>query len=348
MSNKCGYNFDHKLFQKLIKQTNATYDDLSVKIGISQPSLAQYYSGRTTPTISALIKISDYFQVPIDVLIGRYSQEDCAKILKGSAEYMYKCRVSAFENYLTRRKDAGTVIMDVMEHMELYYAPYPYNLVDHIFAEPVDHILSEDHLEGLNRALETITPRERETLYLYFKEEKTLKEVGNDLGVTQERVRQIIAKALRKLRHPARSNLIRYGARGVELHDLEKIEEQIAEKKQRISESLEEIKKIEEENGQKLKTLELTKQIKMDELAELDLSVRSFNCLRRANCKTIDQVIELFENGTIWRVRNLGKKSIDEIIEKISDIYNIEFKPIRNENGVIVAYECIHDFKEVG
>ena len=63
--------------------------------------------------------------------------------------------------------------------------------------------------EKVNEVLETLTPREAEVLRLRFGlrdgSVQTLEEVGNAFGVTRERIRQIEAKALRKLRHPSRS-----------------------------------------------------------------------------------------------------------------------------------------------
>ena len=67
--------------------------------------------------------------------------------------------------------------------------------------------------EQLNDVLRTLTPREAKVLALRFGLEDghphTLEEVGSEFGVTRERIRQIEAKALRKLRHPSRSKCLK-------------------------------------------------------------------------------------------------------------------------------------------
>ena len=67
--------------------------------------------------------------------------------------------------------------------------------------------------EEVARALGTLSERERRVLQLRFGiddgRSRTLEEVGRDFGVTRERIRQIEAKALRKLRHPSRSRQLR-------------------------------------------------------------------------------------------------------------------------------------------
>ena len=67
--------------------------------------------------------------------------------------------------------------------------------------------------EQLSDVLSTLTPREAKVLKLRFGLEdgrsRTLEEVGKEFNVTRERIRQIEAKALRKLRHPSRSRKLK-------------------------------------------------------------------------------------------------------------------------------------------
>jgi RNA polymerase primary sigma factor len=78
---------------------------------------------------------------------------------------------------------------------------------------PVDSIIGLSLREQTNKVLNTLTPREERVLRLRFGLsdgcEHTLEEVGQDFAVTRERIRQIEAKALRKLRHPSRSKKLR-------------------------------------------------------------------------------------------------------------------------------------------
>jgi len=80
-------------------------------------------------------------------------------------------------------------------------------------ASPVDAVINLNLSEQTRKALATLTPREEKVLRMRFgigeKADHTLEEVGQDFAVTRERIRQIEAKALRKLRHPSRRKELR-------------------------------------------------------------------------------------------------------------------------------------------
>jgi RNA polymerase primary sigma factor len=84
---------------------------------------------------------------------------------------------------------------------------------DRKIMSPVDTASHELLKEQIGGVLDTLTPREQRVLRLRFGLEdgrsRTLEEVGREFKVTRERIRQIEAKALRKLRHPTRSRRLK-------------------------------------------------------------------------------------------------------------------------------------------
>ena len=73
---------------------------------------------------------------------------------------------------------------------------------------------------------------------------------------------------------------------------------------------------VEREETKKEKVLEMT-------IEELDLSVRSFNCLKRAGINTVEDLISKSEEE-MMKVRNLGRKSLEEVVGKITSL-GLEF-----------------------
>ena len=78
---------------------------------------------------------------------------------------------------------------------------------------PGASFIQEENKQGVISVLETLSSREKEVIVKRFGLDngrpKTLEEIGQEFGVTRERIRQIEAKALRKLRHPVREKMLR-------------------------------------------------------------------------------------------------------------------------------------------
>ena len=86
-------------------------------------------------------------------------------------------------------------------------------IADESISSPLDAVTYRLLKEDLEEVIKDLQPRERDVVRLRFGlvdgHARTLEEVGKEFGVTRERIRQIEAKALRKLRHPSRSRKLR-------------------------------------------------------------------------------------------------------------------------------------------
>jgi len=79
--------------------------------------------------------------------------------------------------------------------------------------QPIDAMIQSHLRETASRTLASLTPREERIVRMRFglgmNSDHTLEEVGQQFSVTRERIRQIEAKAIRKLKHPSRSRALR-------------------------------------------------------------------------------------------------------------------------------------------
>jgi len=206
---------------------------------------------------------------------------------------------------------------------------YPYNLAFAVFTNPwnrkeesenVRENVYRVYIPGLLAAVADLTEREQKVIEDRYMHHMTLEQCGYHFNVTRERIRQVEARALRKLRHP-------YSSKHWLLDTMDKARE-----------AQEELSRIELENVRLKNYIEShCPESKMacdnkpeDEhpvsvsIDELELSVRSFNCLRRAGINSTAD-LEGFTVERLMKVRNLGRKSIDEIIMRLKD-YGIEIK----------------------
>jgi len=207
---------------------------------------------------------------------------------------------------------------------------YPMNLLDEVARDALhpdgqwEHPFPEDIKGTLAYVFaETLTEREARVLLLRYLDKLTYEEVGKECGVTRERIRQIEQKALRKLRHPLRKNMLITGVRGAirETRILDTDKEYM----KRIDKAVMAVTEIaraatsapvefcENLGAEKDKVLPL---VLKKSAEELDLSVRAYNCLRRAGIKTIEDITKMsFEQ--LAKLRNMGEKTAMEVVEKL-------------------------------
>ena len=209
----------------------------------------------------------------------------------------------------------------------------------------------------IDNILTTLAPREMAVILYRFGLEDghhhLLEECGRFFGISREGVRQIEAKALRKLWHPARGvrkwqedNMPEAAKDQMKKHlfsrkvDLERLIDKIenlsnledVRKSREIErivsaldmsccyERLEQVarKELNETNRQlgklcpKLSIPQETKLASSSPIEDLELSIRSFNCLKRYGCDTIADVVALSDDE-LSKVRNLGRRGIEEI-----------------------------------
>ena len=342
------YKWDLEAFSKLVSTLGDSLsgNDIAEKIGISNSSYYKIIKRGAAPQMSVIVKIANYFGVPVDILIGRWSKEDRDKFLHDYTEIMKKLRREKYEKSLSKvqmEKEVNRLLESIPDN-EISVG-WPYNLLDILIQDHWPYIISEDQMDGLNKAIETLTDRESTIIFKRYVEEKTLKTCGEDWGVSEERARQIEKKALRKLRHPTRLNIIRYGYNGVqEKHELQsdisqlRIEKRLLEEELNIIRSTfeEEVAEIQANKELKGKTKAVIHDMvnrgynKYSELEQLDLSVRSFNCLARANCRTLEDIINLAKSGTMLKLRNFGKRSLIEVLTILKERYDIDLFDIYN------------------
>lgn len=238
---------------------------------------------------------------------------------------------------MSRRKAENIL---VLEHI------WPWNVAievnkpigrDDLTDEEKRSVLLKTNAQGVLEAMETLAERERDVLAYRYRDGLTLEETGEKYHVTRERIRQCEAKALRKLRHPLRREIIE----GVSYGDYKSLREDFWELQGRYervhAEALEACLANMCDAKAQLDAIKATEaeDVRKMSIQDLDLSVRSFNCLLRADIKTVGDIVAL-PVERLMKVRNLGRRSVEEIVDKV------------NELGLVIRYADGTEYKAVG
>jgi hypothetical protein len=160
---------------------------------------------------------------------------------------------------------------------------------------------------------------QQETLIIenrYFKKRKTLKELGTQLGLTRERIRQIEIRAINKLSHPFRVKLLQKKIR-------EAIFRRETDLKSPLSKKITELQKELDELKKKVNIKKPLEEIDKP-LSEIELSFRVVNCLSKTNIKTLRELANRTE-AQMLNIRSLGKKTLFDLRE-ILNSFGLDFK----------------------
>ena len=123
-----------------------------------------------------------------------------------SSSLLYRLKVETFFIFEKLRNEQP--LSNLADPPELLSLPYRYELYSTTLIDLLESLRTE-----IERALETLTPREADVVRLYFglgnQHAMTLEEIGETFDLTRERVRQIKEKAIRRLKHTSRSKILK-------------------------------------------------------------------------------------------------------------------------------------------
>lgn len=329
-----------KRLRELRETIGLSQTKVAEETGCSLSALVKYEGNKIVPSYETLEKLADYFCVPVDYLMGRTDKTDMAEIYKENFIAVKQSKIME-----AARKGYRTPVVYGIE------APYPYNLlsvikgnggepkvflsneqkkeikkiveklpkeerdyINNCFYETDEIIITKGQEEGLEKALATLPENERKVITERFKESKTLEECGKELGCTRERVRQIEAVAIMKLRAPS---LRKYFALGIEevreqielyraeLLHLEALRKEVEDTRKTLSEKIEAVRTL-PPNEREIR------------IEELGLSPRPYNCLKKVGINTVGEIISKSERE-IRDIRDLGENSFEEIKARLED-----------------------------
>ncbi|MFH1972446.1 MAG: DNA-directed RNA polymerase subunit alpha C-terminal domain-containing protein [archaeon] len=251
----------------------------------------------------------------------------------------YVARKNPYDNLMTALRgnlDANRSVRNgLIEVLESVYEPGKKLSLRDVFEEVGDRVIDKvieggltwtDLKKGLvHEALDTLTEREKKIIGDRFGLDgydvpKDQKEIGTTYGFSHERIRQVEARALRRLRHPLRYNKFRI------LSDLSTDEDvrefQYQNERREIRDELYSEIKAEVESDflddKKFKeTYGMSRNVANKPIEDLELSVRTFSCLQGKGIKYISDFADITEVDLL-KTKNFGRKSLNEIKEELS------------------------------
>lgn len=161
-----------------------------------------------------------------------------------------------------------------------------------------------------------------DVIFMLYRDGMTLKEVGEELGKSGERIRQLREKALRMLRSPRRTAFMLMGTPGEEVYIGRVRAEELKEKAENdytcrmMRKEIERLDRIIYAKNKILKDEQEAIPIEEWDMLNIHLSVRGYNALKRSGVSTFGQLLALTHDDLL-SIRNLGRKTAEDIMEEL-------------------------------
>ena len=168
-----------------------------------------------------------------------------------------------------------------------------------------------DALNYLSRQSAT-KKRRIDMLLAYYKDKKSMSDIGLDYGVSKSLVSLEIRQCIRHLRHPnTRQKFMPL------LITIDEIDEYYKKKMAELDER---------EAWLDAREKKLNAKEEILNIEDMGLSVRAYNCLDRAKIKTSKDIEDAIKSGTLTSIRNLGRKSYDQILERMDELFGTHYR----------------------
>ena len=283
--------WNSSILKELIKAANIPNIVLASRIGISSTSLTKYCSGETEPSIGNMLRIAEYFDVSLDFLAGRCSEQDTQNILSEYPKHFNTLKRTAYEKYLFENGKTHD------EAKNKYITPWPYNLLDQLnIGVPSPIMISwditEKDLKLIDEALSTLTVKERSAILYYYHDGQTLQKIASRLEVSKSRVGQLIQHGIAKLKNPVIRNKLFHKTNSSSTKSthgaIDKFIQKVADPKRVL-------------------------------LSELQLPRRAYNTLMRHKLTYVDELTNMLDAdlNSIMRLRGVGKTTAMDILAAI-------------------------------
>ena len=271
-------------------------------------------------SINPYIKLAKFHGVGLDYLLGYETKPTFNKALVGYhiIKQLDKLKNLDFnedgEEKKSKIKRPKTAILhEIIKPEDLTIKDYPFNLLDELFGKSVTTLDSKivptvvDDLELLFK--EYLTEREEFVIKARFVRNVKLSDLGEVMGVTKERARQIEGKAIRKLKWNFIANRFIYNIDD----DIENKKRELEALKQQIQDYDKEMKERFPKDRKEISTI------------DLDFTTKTKTFLITQELKTLDKLLKSILSKNILKLKGIGPRIYFEILAKLKELKYITY-----------------------